>query len=158
MKKVGTYTLRGRVSELDTEAGTPQKIRLFDGRFDTGYKVINFKVWSSTFSNSTHPDMIAKLGTTDNLRTSNVKFMNADDVREIAWAGSAGGTDVWTDTNSIVDPDNFIVEDLYVYMRDAFDASGGGNYMVTLEKYTSTSSMGALALVRNNAQNIPGDN
>jgi hypothetical protein len=158
MKKVGTYTLRGKVSESDTEAGNAQRIRLFDGRFDTGYKVIDFKIWPTTFSNSTQPDLIGKLATTDNLETSSVEFMNADDVREIAWAGAAGGTDVWSDMPTIIDPDNFIVEDLFVYIRNAFDASPGGNYMIVLEKYETTDANGALAMVRNNAQNVLGDN
>jgi hypothetical protein len=158
MKKIGTYTLRGKVSEPDTEAGTPQRIRLFDGRFDTGYKVIDFVVWGATMNSSSTPDVSGKLGTTDNLTTGASNFFNADDVREIAWAGAAGSTDTIFNSppGKIVDPDNFIVEDLFVYVRGQSDVAA--NYMVTLEKYETTDSRGALAMVRNNAQNVDGDN
>ena len=56
---------------------------------------------------------------------------------------------------SIIDPDNFVVEDLWVYVR----ASGNQpiNYLITMEKYDTTDARGALAMVRNNAQNVTGD-
>ena len=158
MKKIGTYTVRGKISEPETEAGTPQRIRLFDGRFDSGYKVIDFVVFGATCNSSSTPDVMGKLGTTNNLRTGASNFFNADDVREIAWSGSAGSTDTMFNSRptSIIDPDNFIVEDLFVYARGQTDVAC--NYIVTLEKYETTSSRGALAMVRNNAQNVLGDN
>ena len=158
MKKIGDYTLRGQTTEEDQEAGNPVLIRLFDGKFDTGYKVIGFNVWSSNYSGSGQPDCVGKLGTTNNLSAGPTGFMNAQDVREIAWATSAGSTDGGLGFgDSIVDPDNFIVEDLFVYVRSATDAVPI-NYIVYLEKYDTTSSRGALAMVRNNAQNVQGDN
>ena len=158
MKKIGDYTLRGQSTEEDQEAGTPHRIRLFDGRFDSGYIVTGFKVWSSDYQGSSQPDCIGKLGTTDNLTPGPANFMNAQDVREIAWATSAGSTDGGLGFgDSIVDPDNFIVEDLFIYVRSSTDATPI-NYIVYLEKYDTTSSRGALAMVRNNAQNVQGDN
>jgi len=155
MKKIGTYTLRGQVLEAD---GIPERIRLFDGRFDTGYKVVNFVVWGASTNTSSNPDVCGKLGTTDNLVTSNANFMNAGDIREIAWAGAAGSTDTIFNAppGMVIDPDNFIVEDLFVYIRSS--GSTFANYLVTLEKYDTTDSMGALAQIRNNAQNVLGDN
>ena len=157
MKKIGDYTLRGQLVEEDAEAGNPFRIRLFDGRFDSGYKVVGFNVWGASYSSSSTPDCVGKLATTDNLNASDVNFMNAQDVREIAWATSAGSTDGGLGFGeSIIDPDNFIVEDLFVYVRgaDTFNI----NYIVYLEKYDTTASRGALAMVRNNAQNVEGDN
>mgnify|MGYP001025490786 CR=1 FL=1 len=160
MKKIGTYTVRGQISETETEAGNPQRIRLFDGRFDTGYKVVEFYIWGATLSSSTNVDVSGKLATTDNLETSSAVFMNASDVREIAWAGVTGSTDVVFNSapGQIVDPDNFIVEDLFVYARTAGGSTVPINYMIVMEKYDTTTSRGALAMIRNNAQNVEGDN
>ena len=94
MKKIGEYTVRGQASEDDSETSPfGIKISLFDGRFDTGYRVVDFKVWGATWSNSSNPDVIGKLGTEDNLEASSVNFMNAGDNREIGWAGHVGGLD-----------------------------------------------------------------
>ena len=160
MKKIGLYTVRGQISEAETEAGNPQRIRLFDGRFDSGYHVKEFYIWGATINSSTTSDVSGKLATTDNLPSGASNFMNASDVREIAWAGTTGATDVVFNNNpgSIIDPDNFIVEDLFVYARTAGTDSVPINYMIVLEKYDTTTSRGALAMVRNNAQNVEGDN
>lgn len=155
MKMIGTYTVRGQVLEAD---GTPDRIRLFDGRFDTGYKVVDFVVWGASPNSSSNPDVCGKLGTTDNLETSALNFFNAGDAREIAWSGSAGSSDTMFNAppGKIIDLDNFIVEDLFVYVRGPGNAFA--NYMVTLEKYDTNDAMGALAMVRNNVQNVIGDN
>lgn len=158
MKKVGDYTLRGQVTEEEAEAGSPHRIRLFDGKFDTGYKIVGFNVWSSNYGGSSQPDCVGKLATTDNLSAQAFDFMNAQDIREVAWAASAGSTDGGLGFgDSIIDPDNFIVEDLFVYVRSATDTVPI-NYIVYLEKYDTTDANGALAMVRNNAQNVLGDN
>ena len=47
MKKIGEYTTRGRVDDQ-----TVQRITLFDGRFDTGYRVVQFDVLPSDPTNS----------------------------------------------------------------------------------------------------------
>ena len=82
--------------------------------------------------------------------------MNADDVREIAWASSAGSTDTAfnSPTGKIIDPDNFIVEDLFVYARTPAGSDEDINYMVTMEKYDTTDSKGVLAMIKNHAQDI----
>jgi hypothetical protein len=158
MKKIGTYTVRGQTTEEEQEAGEPFMIRLFDGKFDTGYKVVGFKVWSRSYTGSSQPDCIGKLGTTNNLPGGPTEFFNAQDVRELAWATSAGSTDGGLGfADSIIDPDNFVVEDLFVYVRSTTDGTPI-NYIVNLEKYDTTDANGALAMVRNNAQNVLGDN
>ena len=154
MKKIGTYTLRGQIEEAN---GVPDRIRLFDGRFDTGYKVVDFYVWGASVNSTSNPDVSGKLATTDNLETTGSNFANAGDIRELAWAGATGSTEsIFSSMEKIIDPDNFIVEDLFVYVRTS--GSGRANYMVVLEKYDTTASQGALAMVRNNAQNVLGDN
>ena len=153
MKKIGEYTIRGMSNETESESGSPKRIDLFDGTFKTAYRVIEFSVWGATYATSTHPDCIGKLGTTGDLEEQSVNFMNAGEQREIAWAGMSASTDSWSSQDSIIDPDNLIVEDLYVYVRNVSDAENI-NYMIKMEKYAITDWQGALAMVRNKAQNV----
>ena len=92
MKKIGTYTIRGCASEDDCEAtysyGNGIRIPLFDGRFDTGYKVIKFYVFPQNFSGNSQPDVLGKLTTSGHCSPSPSVFFNASDQREIAWLGS----------------------------------------------------------------------
>jgi len=153
MKKIGEYTIRGMSNETQSESGSPRRITLFDGRFDTAYRVVEFQIWGATYASSTHPDCVGKLGTTGDLEEQSIDFMNAGDNREIAWAGTAGSTDSWNTVAAIIDPDNLIVEDLFVYVRNVSDAENI-NYLIKMEKYEIDEWRGALAMVRNNAQSV----
>ena len=149
MKKIGEYTARGIAIE-----GEIQEIPLFDGRFDTAYRVVGFNVWSSNSTNNTNPDCIGKLSKNDDGVTAGSNFMRADDDNQIAWAVSGYGSDgmnAGTFGESIIDPDNLVVEDLFVYVRSATDDIPI-NYMVKLEKYEISDWQGALAMARDRAQ------
>ena len=154
MKKVGTYTCRGQITESEIEAGQHgERIVLFDGRWDTGYRVTDFRIWGQNYGGSSNPDVIGKLGTEPDLPEQAADFMNANDVREIAWAASAGATDsgLGFAEAGVIDPDNMIIQDLYIYVRANNDASGV-NYMITMDKYEFDDFYGALSMVRNRAQ------
>ena len=56
------------------------------------------------------------------------------------------------DINSVVDPDNMIIEDLYFSARFSAADTFRVNYMVTLEKYDISDWQGALTMVRNRSQ------
>jgi hypothetical protein len=147
MKKIGEYTLRGIIPEATTE----EMIRLFDGRFDTGYRVVEFIVWESDVSSSSN-DCCARLSTEPlGPMPSSGDMMNAGDNRQIAWAGIQAGTAGFNNPASIVDPDNMIIEDLYIAGQ-----SGGSsiniNYLIKMEKYEISDWQGALAMVRNRSQ------
>ena len=153
MKKVGTYTARGIVTEGDTEAGTPQRIPLFDGSFKTAYRVVDFYIWGASYGSSTQPDCIGKLSKNDDGATGQSNFMRADDDNQIAWAWFNATTDSGTDSvPAIIDPDNLVVEDLFVYGRSNSGTTAPINYMVILEKYEITDWQGALAMARDRAQ------
>lgn len=146
MKKIGIYSARGQLPEGDV-----QRIILFDGRFDTAYKVINFQIWAGDVSSSSN-DCAAKLTTVDlGPMSSSGDMLNAADNREIAWSAVQAGTAGFNNIASIVDPDNLVVEDLFISGQ-----SGGStipiNYLITMEKYDVTDSLGVLAMVRNKAQ------
>ena len=153
MKKIGSYTARGIVTEAETEAGTPQLIHLFDGRFDTAYRVVEFNIWASDYASGGAPDCIGKLSKNDIGSTSAANFMRADDDNQIAWSGISGGSDSAGPMGfNILDEDNMIVEDLYVYARSAGTNTNAINYLVKMEKYEITEARGALTMARDRQQ------
>ena len=151
MKKIGEYTARGQVSEDLTEQGIPDKITLFDGRFDTGYRVTDFKIWTSNVLAGTAA--AAKLSTSGTSSTARADFFRADKNDQIAWAVTEMTTDGGTSggfADAIVDFDNLVIEDLYVYVRCETHETPI-NYMITIEKYEITDWKGALAMARDRA-------
>lgn len=149
MKKIGEYTVRGQLSSLNTEG---ERIQLFDGRFDTAYKVVKFWV-SAQDPTDNNNDCVGTLGTEPHLPHGSTLW-NWSDNRQIAWASSNSSTGTMeTPNGGLVDPDNLIVEDLYVYGR--YDNSGETdpmNYMIIMEKYDITDSLGVLTMIRNRSQ------
>ena len=153
MKKMGQFTARGQVSENESEQGTPARIRLFDGRFDTAFKVTEFYVFPSRAASSSEPDIQGKLVTSPNVTSAVGEFFQAQDGREIAWGGSAGSTDTPFNSpgHSIIDPENLIVEDLYVFVRAVVDTTPV-NYLVVMEKYEIGDSLGAVTMAKDRAR------
>jgi len=143
MKKIGEYTTRGKVL-----SNTTKRISLFDGRFDTGYKIVKFLVLPDAARDSS-VDVIGVLATEAEAATSD---WDLSDQRQIAWASSRGGRSAPEDGFAVVDPDNFIIEDLYFHGRNTSDQFI--NYLITMEKYDTTDWMGALTMVRNSAQDV----
>jgi hypothetical protein len=106
MKKLQTYTARGQVDHQST-----LRIKLFDGSFQTGYKVIGFKVAPRDVTGNNSCTGI--LFTDDNGAGTN--FFDWSDNVQIAWAGVRGdfndGLQAGFET---VDSDNLIIEDLFI--------------------------------------------
>ena len=149
MKKIGEYTTRGSIVSDDST----NRIILFDGRFDTAYKVVEFKIAPNNVTASTGMNLVAKLMTDDDA-TSGTNW-NWDNNEEIAWACCAfDGNDprMSADNLNVVDPDNLVVEDLYIRAADQQGSDIKTNYFIRLEKYDITDSQGALAMVRNRSQ------
>ena len=153
MKKIGTYTVRGSGFESDDGDG-PIRIPLFDGRFDTGYRVTSFQVWTSSVQDTYDQRACGKLGTTGDLSQAAATFFNGAEQREIAWAGQGDGSiDEMGPVVNIVDPDNMVVEDLYVYFRvNQQTGEEKLNYIITMDKYDITDWQGAMCMVRNKSQ------
>ena len=146
MKKIGDYTMRGSCPGFDVLGG-PLRIILNDGRFDTGYRVVSFEI-ATTDQTATNVNLHAKLAT-DELSVTAGGTWDWGDNREIAWSSDDHGSATDEETmRSIIDPDNLIIEDLYLYS----DANNTTNYLIKLEKYEFTDSVGALAMVRNRSQ------
>ena len=147
MKKVGEYTVRGKVAHLE-EA----RIILNDGRFDTGFVITRFSVFPKDFTAASDQNILGRLATTDGLPLVRENFWDASDNRQIAWCATDGdGFEAMTPGESaIIDPDNFIVEDLFITCLNGDD--GDSNYLIVMDKYDTTDSRGALAMVRNRSQ------
>ena len=154
MKKIGHYTVRGKLNPASSSVGKTEKVRLFDGRFDTGYVVTRFMIIANDPDNASNDCYGILL--TENLYDGTDKNWNFSDNKEIGWASFAN---VYSDAGSpgmpfeLVDRDNFIVEDLYVYVRSGTSAAPV-NYYIELDKYDTTDAKGALAMVRNSSQDV----
>ena len=151
MKKIGEYTTRG---SINTDNAV-NRIILFDGQFDTAYRVVEFKIAPNDIDNTAARIFTSKLMTDDDAQ-SGINW-NWDNNEEIAWAACAfdanGSTNAGQDYLNTVDPDNLVVEDLYIVADDGFSSANVKmNYFIRLEKYEISDSRGALAMVRNRSQ------
>ena len=149
MKKIGSIlTMRGQVTEAENQI----QLTLFDGRFDTGYRVVDFKIGPHATYDS------AAIGTSARLETEPTgeanSLWNWGDNRQIAWAEYVHMWNVSGDytagLTSIIDPDNMIIEDLYLVVNAQDE--GNVNYMIQLQKYDISEWQGALSMVRNRSQ------
>jgi hypothetical protein len=152
VKKIGEYTARGTISG---ESTTPiwDKLQLFDGKFNTGYRVVEFVV--SSVSSSSAQDVTGKIATEPTAVTTIGlgNYWNWADNREIAWASTNNVTSsIREGSFSLCDPDNLVVEDLYVSVQNNAGSTEDVNYFIRLEKYEFPEATGALAMVRNKSQ------
>jgi hypothetical protein len=146
-QKIGDIiTMRGQIAENVNG----KELQVFDGRFDTGYKILEFYIAPSdpTAAN----EIIAKLHTSST--TPSIAVWNWSDVQEIAWASwgistSGSGADFF-----LLDHDNMIIENLYLSSYNTVEA-GSLNYYITLQKYKLSAWDGALNMVTNLSQGGP---
>ena len=142
--KGGRKVLVGRITE-GTYNGNDNKIQLFDGRFDTAYKLISFKI--APASPTVSQELIGKLSTQPK---SNVTTWIWDDIEEVAWAH--WGADKYQDDYSNVRDDAMIVENLWISGYNETLDQSSVNYEIILEKMKITPWDGASIMVRNQSQ------
>ena len=147
MKRVpdGLKTLTGQITN-NTYDGSENRIQLFDGKFTTGYRILEFKVTPSI--PSTSQEITAKLSTEPK---SAVTTWNWQDIEEVSWAFWGSDQATLTADYSTIREDSLIIEDLWV--------SGGGadaqiNYKIILEKYSFADYDGAINMIRNRSQGV----
>mgnify|MGYP006908263610 CR=1 FL=1 len=148
MKVIGEYTCRGTITPSLTD---PHKITLFDGRFDTGYRIKKFVVAPYDMDNTNIRTYVGKVATATGL---DPREWNWADQREIAWSYFALDANNASNPNSFeqVDMNQIIVEDVYVYA----DEPGGAtsqftNYYIEFEKVEITDWQGALTMAKDKA-------
>lgn len=142
MKMIGSlYTVKGKGLE-----GTIEKINLFDGRFDTAYKLVKVEVANTDPFAGEEISIKIKLeeGTAGTAWNWGLNT-------QIGWAVMNAPIGSRFGYNAFVDPDNLIVEDAFI---DFGSGTAGAeiNYMLTFQKYDISDWQGALAMVRNKSQ------
>lgn len=148
MKKIGDYTVRGQSTNKTTK-----RIILFDGEFDTAYKITKFVIVIQDPDNSTL-DSYGVLLTNDPNDPTNV-IWNFNNNTQIGWSSmNAAGSAVGPQAQpfELVDRENLVVEDLYVYVETNATGSNKVNYYIEMEKYDVSEDLGVLSMVRNRSQ------
>ena len=147
MKVVGEYTCRGTITPSLTD---PVRITLFDGRFDTGYRIKKFVISPYDMDNTNVRNFVGKVATSDDL---DPREWNWADQREIAWAWFASDANAFSGQNfNQVDKEQIIVEDVYVYAEEpAGSTSGFMNYYIEFEKVEISDWEGALTMAKDKA-------
>jgi hypothetical protein len=142
MKKIGDlYTIKGKGT-----MNTIEKIHLFDGSFRTAYQLVKIEIANTDpFAGE---EISIKIKTEEGTQGSSWNWaVNT----QIGWAVMNAPIGSRFGYNSFVDPDNLIVEDLFIDFGSG-TADAEINYMLTLQKYDITEWKGALAMVRNKSQ------
>ena len=150
MKRVknGRRVLSGKI-DASSYSGIENRIQLFDGKFTTGYRIVDFKI-SSTYPLNAG-EWVAKLSTEPK---SGVATWQWDDVQQLAWARSGTQADYASTYRTVIREDNMVIEDLWISAYSTTE-SNKMNYEITLEKYTFASWDGAGILVENLSQAGP---
>jgi hypothetical protein len=142
MKSERLYTARGSLV-----AGEVKRLILFDGQFDTAYRILDFSIAPENILGS--EEVMIKVMTEE--KPHNTSWFWADN-REVAWAGFNIPINSRFGEYSRFDKDALIVEDLF--LDCSADADENVNYMITLEKVKISDWLGALAMVRNSSQDV----
>ena len=145
MKKIGEYTARGKMA-----GATVERIRLFDGRFDTGYRITKFMILVNDPDISSY-DAYGILGTEEDTLAQNWNLSKQDQIGWASMEAKGAATGPGAEPFNLVDRDNLVIEDLFVY-GETNSAGGDLNYYIEMDKYEFTPSKGALTMVRNKNQ------
>ena len=150
MKRVkgGRKVLRGKIA-AGTYQGPENRIHLFDGKFTTGYRIVEFKVMDS--SPTGNYEIFAKLSTEPDSAISTSDF---SDVKQLAYAGWAITNSAAAFAGELIVEDNMAIEDLWISAYSSSD-NRQCNYYIVLEKYTFPAWDGAGILVENLSQAGP---
>ena len=158
-KSKDTRTVRGIITRGEGGAPTSggrQRIQIFDGDFETGYVIEEFRVFG--FPNAeTGTDIYG-------LITTNKEPSGVDDGadwdwsqnEQIAWSLTTfSGAGATVSEFNLVDPDHMLIEDFYIWFRFGGGAGESANYYVRMRKVDTSDHIAALAMVRNKAQGGP---
>jgi len=154
MKKIGSYTARGNVNPKSSSVGLTKKLNLFDGKFSTAYKITKFEIILSDPDN-TSADVYGML-LTEFLYSGTDATWDFSESRQLGWASSSA---VYSDSGmtaqpfNLIDRDNLVVEDLFIYARCGTTAASV-NYYIEFDKYDISEGLGALTMVRNSSQSV----
>lgn len=145
----GRKIMRGQI-DTGSYSGPENQIQLFDGKFTTGYKIVEFRISPDDPQNI--QEFMAKLSTEP---LSSIGTWNWADVQEVAWSqlyAPGGGTGF---ERNLIAEDTMIVQDLWISGYTTGTSPTPLNYYIVLEKYEFTAWDGAATMVRNLGQSGP---
>ena len=158
-KHLGRYVFRGAFNESSTSInGDRHRIKIFDGRFDTGFVVRGFAVWGldtechGTLRTEGYP--LPAPGNPNPNDKNITTMMNANNNVQFAWA-SHGSSGSGPSSNSIIDPSYVVIQDMYVFGY-ATGVSQPWNWIVIADKYDLSEGTGPLNMVHNQSQGPVG--
>ena len=134
----GIHTLRGTLTLPMTE---PIRKTLFNGSFTNNFKVVDIQIFPSVILNN---DAMVILHFDNNLKVD----ASAKDNAQFGWANIDALAQDW----SYVDPDHVIINDIHISAIAA--GAGDINYVIKLERITTTMSQSILDEVKNRQQNV----
>ncbi len=149
-KYLGEYTCRG--SHLGENEWV--KIQLFDGRFDTAYKVVGFEICTRDVKTAAN-DVVAKLSISNAAIQDGGQWDWSDNM-EIAWASQESRVSFGPSfRTSTIDKENLVVEDLWFTYGTVTTDDDPVNYIITLEKYEIGDTHGAVTMAKDKSSS-PG--
>ena len=125
------------------------QIQLFDGSFNTGYRIEKFLIAPSTPTSNN--EIIAKAHTTPS-STGAISVWSWEVSTEVAWSAWNAPTSSRNTVFELVDPNHLIIEDLYLTNYFVSGDSGDVNYFIELQKYKFPAWTGALGMVQARSQ------
>ena len=148
MKYLGSHTIRGAMIASDTEL---KKVYLNDGHFNHAFRIRSFTISQQDRTSATSYFLNGLLATEEDVRADNWDWA---DNRQIAWCQvmEDGNQPALATPKEVIDPDNLIVEDLYIGIYAYGDVAEPVNYILTMDKFEITEWEGALSIVRNSSQ------
>ncbi len=147
-KPTGVYhTLRGTVADREWH-----RFQLDDADPRTAWRVTKFQIFPT---NPTGANSVAgQLTTSSAIDLSNMLW-NFADMRLIACSATRDdGVYKLQDSFYAIDPDNLIVEDLWIY-SDAEGDQTSSNYLILLEQYYTSTWQTVFQRIRNFGQTTP---
>ena len=126
--KGGRRGLMGQIT-TSTYSGSENRIQLFDGKFTTGYRILDFRVTPRNPSDGA--ELVAKITTEPD---SGLGTWDFDNVQQLAYAGWNMPFNSRFSEFKLIRPDNMAVEDLWIQIYNPAEAVEA-NYYIVLEKY-----------------------
>ena len=139
------HIIRGSVPDVGT-INNEIKVYLFDGSFETGFKIVDFQIAPSDWALDTD---VAAILSTEPIE-GNAYQWNWADNRQKGWATYQANGASATGNYYQEHLDDIIVEDLYI--KAWSQTAQNVNYKIVLEKVKIAEYRGALALVMNASQ------
>ena len=135
----GTVLVNGEVKQLIVD----------DGRFNHGYKVLEFAILSTDPTAAT-ADSVGTLA----LSEDGARKWTLEDNRQIGWAGqtmiSSSGPERLM---GLVDPDHVVLQDLYVWGTGT-TAHPGYQYFIKLQAMDISTNEAVLQLIKERSQDV----